>query len=76
MNNSLHISTMGIIGYSLFVDLLTMGTTRDYMVDLTEQKYKMYLYSCIIIVAFVSVVKIVNLLFDEPALECDKKDKK
>lgn len=74
MNNSIHISTIGIIGYSLFIDLVNMETTHEYMSSLITSKYVMFLIASVIIVLLISVVKIVNMLFENPSDKdrCDK----
>ena len=69
-NKSLEVAISGLIGYSLYIDLTIMESTKEYMVGYS--RYILYLMIAITIILFIGIVKIVKLLFNYNENECVK----
>ena len=69
-NKSLEVAISGFIGYSLYIDLTIMESTKEYMVGYS--RYILYLMIAITIILFIGIVKIVKLLFNYNENECVK----
>lgn len=74
MNHSIHVATIGIIGYSVYTDLNTMEWSKDYINNMITSKYSLFLMIAVIMVLFISTIKIIRLLFAmDQTGSCDNK---
>jgi hypothetical protein len=62
-NDSFQIAVAGIIGYSLFIDLTIMDSTYEFMNSICSSENMLYLTITIVMILFISLVKIFKLLF-------------
>lgn len=67
LNNSINIGLFGIIGYSLYNDLI-------WMYNLNISTKRMYLYVTLIIILFIAFVKFLKILFVNNYQDCVKYD--
>ena len=67
---SLKISIASVIGYTLYVDLNIMESTKEYMQSLASDTYMTHGIVTIFIICCIVVVRVVGLLFGGNELEC------
>lgn len=72
---SLETSVSGVIGYSLFIDLMVMEYTKDWMEYFTRSKYLIYLMACLMIIMFIMLIKIIKLMLNCDDDKCVKQSK-
>lgn len=64
--NALLVAASGVIGYSVFNDMLYMGTLSKYNIDKLSNTV-LYLNVTVIILMFITFVKIMELLINSPS---------
>lgn len=69
-NRSLEVAISGLIGYSLYIDLTIMESTKEYMTSYS--KYILYLMIALTIVLFIGIVKIARVVFSYNENDCVK----
>lgn len=72
LRKSMEVAVSTIIGYSVFVDLTIMQSTRDFMTSIIQQSdYNKYLMACIITILFITIIRAIQLLFNNKAYQCN-----
>jgi hypothetical protein len=71
-SKSLRDAVTGVIGYSLYIDLNIMDWSKGYFNSMYDSKYTLYLIATLVIVFFMSLIKILILMFDSTNPECIK----
>jgi len=67
MNDALSMATSSVLGYSIFIDLLNMAETRNYIIEYTNNKYTHSIMISVIIAIFCLFTKIITLLLSNNA---------
>ena len=63
--NALSVATSGIIGYSIYIDLLCNGTIKQYKLNGFKPAF-LYLNITILIILFISFIKVLQMLIMTP----------
>ena len=62
-NDSLFVALLSIIGYSIYIDLLTMKSTQYFIYPYLQSYHLSSLLSSTIIVSFIFIVKVFQIIF-------------
>lgn len=75
--NSLYIGLVAIIGYTIYVDVITMSWSREYIINnfdsIANDKTKKYATISLLIVITVVLIRMIGLLFKSSYDSCIKK---
>ena len=74
ISNSTQMAIAGLLGYSLFVDLKVMEWSRDMISSSYDSLFMLNLIVTIIMILFISIIKIMKLLFNSSVDTCIKND--
>ena len=64
--NALLVAVAGVVGYSVYNDMIYMGTIKKYNIDKLNNTV-LYLNITVIIIMFITFVKIIDLLINSPS---------
>jgi magnesium-transporting ATPase (P-type) len=72
LSNSATMAVAGLLGYTLFVDFKVMEWSRDAISSSYDSLFMLYLIVTIIMTLFISLIKIIQLLFNSGNDQCIK----
>lgn len=70
INHSLKIALAGVIGYSIYIDLIFMEQTKGFMASLIESEYAKYFTINCSIVSCIMLTKMIGLMFNTQETQC------
>lgn len=72
ISNSTQMAIAGLLGYTLFVDLKVMEWSRDFIYSSYDSLFGLYLIVTIIMTLFITIIKVIKLLFNSSDYDCIK----
>ena len=72
ISESTQMAVAGLFGYTVFVDLKVMEWSRDTIYSSYDSLFMLYLIVTIIMTLFITIVKIVKMMFDNEVDKCIK----
>jgi len=73
LNDAFFVSLLSIIGYSLYIDLLTMENTKKFIQPYLENNHMKSLLMSGVIVSFIFLIKLLQIIFGGNE-ECSNKE--